>query len=87
MGYSAIEVAQRLGGLLVLAMNDLSAVPGMLGSLLPSAALLALMLVPMALAALGLGFGLGAGLLALTTGGLLKSRALSPAFASRGRRG
>ncbi len=72
-GYSAIEAAQRLGGLLLLAMNDLSVAPRMLGEMLPSAAVLALMLVPMALSALGL--GLGASLLALATGGLLKSRA------------
>ena len=72
-GYSAIEAAQRLGGLLLLAMNDLSVAPRMLGEMLPSAAVLALMLVPMALCALGL--GLGASLLALATGGLLKSRA------------
>ncbi len=71
VGYSAVETAQRLGGLLLLAMNDLPVAPRMLGEVLPSPAVLALMLVVLVLCA----FGLGAGLLALATGGLLKSRA------------
>ncbi len=69
--YSAIEAAQRFGGLLLLAVNDLSVTPRMLGQMFPSVAVLALMLVLMALGTLGL----GASLLALATGGLLKSRA------------
>lgn len=80
LGYSTIEAVQRLGGLLLFAMNDLTAVPHMLGEALPSAAVLALVLVPMAGC-----LALGAGLLALATGGLLTSRVPVPVFASRGR--
>ena len=71
MSYSVIEAAQRFGGLLLLVMNDLSVAPRMLGQMLPSATVLALMLVLMAVGALGL----GASLVALATGGLLKSGA------------
>ena len=58
---------------MLLAMSDPSVAPRVLGEMLPSATMLALVLVPMAL--LGLGLGLGASLLALATGGLLRSRA------------